>query len=222
MFNFFKENKTIGSHPVLQDDNCTSSQPNYYLYTSDNKKIIVWFNDDNLYCNHELASKYKLLENKKKFFIAQPIYATRLELVTRQVNLPEKTDALADSVVADNVVSMETNLGKYEIYNLPNLVEALHIVDELVIKNTSVDCNHSLKNVHVIFRDIDDSICTLEIDQTLANYGVDDYRIYKRGIHSVDLAKNSFFLLTCRTYNNEHDWKENRYGYITKIHPWMY
>lgn len=207
----------MGSHPVLQDDNCTSSQSNYYLYTSNNKKIIVWFNDNNLYCNHELVSKYKLLENKKKFFIAQPIHAKRLELVSRHVALSKETDTLVD-----NVVSMETNLGKYEIYNLPNLVEALHIVDELVIKNTSIDCNHHLNNVHVIFRDIDNSICTLEIDQTLAYYGVDDYRIYKRDIHTVDLTKNSFFLLKCHTYNNEHDWEENKYGYITEIHPWMY
>ncbi len=217
MFNFFKKDKNMESHPVLQDGNCTSSQPNYYLYTSNNKKIIVWFNDNNLYCNHELVSKYKLLENKKKFFIAQPIHTTRLELVTRYVTLSEKT-----STLVDNVVSMETNLGKYEIYNLPNLVEALHIVDELVIKNTSINCNHRLNNVHVIFRNIDNSICTLEIDQSLAYYGVDDYRIYKRDIHTIDLTKNSFFLLKCRTYNNEHDWKENRYGYITTIQPWVY
>jgi hypothetical protein len=218
MLNFFKKNKKMESHPIFQDDNCTLSQVNYYLYTPNNKKIIVWFNDDNLYCNVELACKYRLLENKKKFFIAQPIHATKLELVTKHITLERKDDP----TTINNVVSMETSLGKYEIYNLPNLVEALHIVDELVLQHTSVDCNHPLNNVHVIFRDIDDSVCTLEIDQALAYYGVDDYRIYKRDIHTVDLTKNSFFLLKCRTYDNEHDWKENRYGYITKIHDWMY
>lgn len=216
MLNLFKKNKNMASHSIFQDDNCTGSHPNYYLHTPNNKKIIVWFNDDNLYCNHELASKYNLLENKKKFFIAQPIHATKLELVTKYVTLERK----ADPTLVNNVVSMETNLGKYEIYNLPNLVEALHIVDELVIQHTSVGCNHHLNNVHVIFRDIDGSVCTLEIDQALAYYGVDDYRIYKRDINTVDLTKNSFFLLTCHIHDNEHD--RNRYGYITKIHPWMY
>jgi tRNA G10 N-methylase Trm11 len=91
-----------------------------------------------------------------------------------------------------------------------------------VIQHTSVDCNHSLNNVHVIFRDIDDNIYTLEIDQALAHYGVADYRIYKRDIKNIDLTKHSFFFLSCNTYNNEHDWKENKYGYVTEIHPWMY
>lgn len=171
-------------HPIF------SNRQNYKLL---DKKIIVWLDLRD-------STEYDNCKQEKYFFVGQGLHVTSIT----PSNDPDDV----------KIVTIETSIGQWNPKVLPNLVEALHIIDGLVTRNTEQGVVGYLA-VNILFVDHDSKVKALALQQTLSYYGVDDYRVYKRNLNEINIAKNQFLYMKHKLNHSR-----NEYGMITSIYDW--
>jgi hypothetical protein len=182
----FKTEKVFKTflHPIF------NNKQNYKLLS---EKIIVWLDLRD-------STEYDNCRQENYYFVGQGLHITS---ITPFHDLNEI-----------KVVTIETSIGQWNPKVLPNLVEALYIIDGLVTRNTEQGVIGYL-TVNILFIDYDNKIRVLELAQSLSYYGVDDYRIYKRNLDEIDIIKCQFLYMKYKS-----NYSQNEYGIVTSIYEW--